>query len=115
MKKLLSALAIMLFSFSCSFAQSTTIVKTKSAPTRAIVTKSPGSPAVVQTPAQAKNTVKVTTKTKMPIAKTETKVTVTNAARPLKNDGTPDKRYKVNAGMKKDGTPDKRYNKNKKP
>ena len=114
MKKLLSALAIMLFSFSCSFAQSTTIVKTKSAPTRAIVTKSPGSPAVVQTPAQAKKTVLVTNKAKLPMVKPGTSVAVTNAARPLKNDGTPDKRYKVNAGIKNDGTPDKRYNKNKK-
>jgi len=32
---------------------------------------------------------------------------------PLKADGTPDKRFKVNKKLKKDGTPDKRFSGNK--
>lgn len=31
----------------------------------------------------------------------------------MKKDGTPDKRYKENKNLKKDGTPDKRYKENK--
>ena len=31
----------------------------------------------------------------------------------MKQDGTPDKRYKANKTLKKDGTPDKRYKANK--
>lgn len=36
-----------------------------------------------------------------------------NSAVKLKKDGTPDKRYKANQKLKKDGTPDKRYKENK--
>lgn len=32
-----------------------------------------------------------------------------NSAVKMKKDGTPDKRYKANQHLKKDGTPDKRY------
>lgn len=116
MKKLIMAAAILLFTAG-TYAQTTT-VQTKTTPVKAIVTKTPGSPATVQTPAAARSTVKVTTKQKMHPVNATTKVkvaTTTSAARPMKSDGTPDKRYKVNEGIKKDGTPDKRYKNNKKP
>ena len=51
-------------------------------------------------------------------AKTEQKATDANG-KPMKKDGTPDKRYKENKAAaaegpkKKDGTPDKRYKANK--
>ncbi len=35
------------------------------------------------------------------------------AGRPVKADGTPDKRFKANKAVKKDGTPDKRFKANK--
>jgi hypothetical protein len=56
--------------------------------------------------------------TKKEKATTEKKATDASA-KPLKKDGTPDKRYKENKGTategpkKKDGTPDKRYKANK--
>ena len=37
------------------------------------------------------------------------KPVATNSAVKMKKDGTPDKRYKANQHLKKDGTPDKRY------
>ncbi|QOW10903.1 hypothetical protein Q73A0000_11305 [Kaistella flava (ex Peng et al. 2021)] len=37
------------------------------------------------------------------------KPAATNSAVKMKKDGTPDKRYKANEHLKKDGTPDKRY------
>lgn len=63
---------------------------------------------MAQAPASAKTTDKKKDKTEKTIA----------AGQPLKKDGTPDKRYKVNktdikGPVKKDGTPDMRYKSNK--
>ncbi|WP_113660782.1 hypothetical protein [Pedobacter nanyangensis] len=93
MKKILTLVAVALFGFSTSFAQTATTVK--------------------QAPKKAATVVKTETK------KAEKKATST--ATKLKADGTPDMRYKENKAAKvvtagpkkKDGTADMRYKVNK--
>ncbi len=60
-----------------------------------------------------------TARKKAPAAVKLEKVKPSTDARPVKKDGTPDKRFSVNKStkegpLKKDGTPDMRYKKNKK-
>lgn len=129
MKKLIIA-AIALTGFSAaSFAQSAPAVK-KTAPSKMqvvknVTAKKEDGKVVAINKVAAPAPVAVT---KTPVVKTETKaiavtktapVAKTNAAVPLKKDGTPDKRFKSNTStaagpLKKDGTADMRYKANKK-
>ncbi|MDC8106294.1 hypothetical protein ACNFU2_15500 [Chryseobacterium sp. PTM-20240506] len=71
------------------------------------------------TPATATKTVQQAPKTlkaqeaPKTLKATETKSAATSNGMKMKKDGTPDKRYKANKHLKKDGTPDKRYKANK--
>jgi hypothetical protein len=88
MKKLFTALSIIL-GLGLASAQQVTPAKTTTAPPAkgakmTTVTKPAAKPAMAAKPAA-------------------------NSGMKLKKDGTPDKRYKSNQHLKKDGTPDKRY------
>ncbi|WES96749.1 hypothetical protein P2W68_18100 [Chryseobacterium arthrosphaerae] len=96
MKKLLSAMSLIL-GLGLATAQQTAPAKSAPAhpPVKATTAKT-------ATPAEVKAAKPMDTKAKpaQPAAK-------------MKKDGTPDKRYKENKHLKKDGTPDKRYKANK--
>jgi hypothetical protein len=89
MKKLLSAMSIIL-GLGLATAQQT-VPATKTSTHQTVKPVKMAKPATVTTakPADAPATVK------------------------MKKDGTPDKRYNANKNLKKDGTPDKRYKTNK--
>ena len=99
MKKLAFILAVVFLSVS-TFGQTT-------APVAKTTTKDDQTKTVAATQTQTVKTVADTTKTKV-------------AAKTIKKDGTPDKRFKANkttvkptGPVKKDGTPDMRYKTNK--
>lgn len=120
MKKLLSLLAIALFSISASYAQATVAVPVSKQTAKNV------NAAKAAVPAAKKEVKKVETKavaTKAAAtntAKTVTRTTASKAAK-LKADGTPDMRYAENktkavtvqGPKKKDGTADMRYKANK--
>ena len=123
MKKLIIA-AIALVGFSAaSFAQVIPVKKNDASKMQVVknVTAKKADAKVVAINKVTKPTVPAVTKTAVvtkPVVTTKA-VTKTNAAAPLKKDGTPDKRFKASQGiaagpLKKDGTADLRYKANKK-
>lgn len=92
MKRLILAIAVIIWSAGASFAQTT-----------------PAKPAQEKT-----KTAKKATKETQAATATAPATTAAASAKPLKKDGTPDKRYKENKHVKKDGTADKRFKENKK-
>lgn len=131
MKRLIiAAIALMGFS-AASFAQATPAVKKDAASKMQVVKKTDGKGSeakvaamnkVTKTaPTAAANNPAVQKQNASGAAASAKKETVvkTNAAAPLKKDGTPDMRYKANQGiakgpLKKDGTADMRFKANKK-
>ena len=95
MKKLLTAMSLVLGLGLATAQQTAPATASKTAPAMAS-----------KTAQQAPKTVKATE------AKMATKSTSAEGMK-MKKDGTPDKRYKANKNLKKDGTPDKRYKANK--
>ncbi len=79
-----------------------------------ITTKTHSTPAVKSTTVKVNSGAGKTTVVSKTTANPSNRMAVTRVERPLKMDGTPDKRYKVNTGIRKDGKPDKRYKANKK-
>ena len=82
-----------------------------------LVTMAVGLGAQAQTTVQKSKTEKkdgVTKVEKETSVTTKNSKTVAKEGVVLKNDGTPDKRYKEKVHVKKDGTPDRRYKENKK-
>ena len=92
MKKLLSALSVVLGLGLASAQQVATKTTTTIPPAKAVKMQ----------------TVKKEVQAKPEVAMKAT-ATPVNSSVKMKKDGTPDKRYKANQHLKKDGTPDKRY------
>jgi hypothetical protein len=124
MKKLIiAALALVGFS-AASFAQSTPAVKKTEPSKMQVVKKTTGAKTDAKVVALNKGSKPAQVAVaKTAVVKKETKpvavskpvvVAKTNAATPLKKDGTPDKRYAENKHLKTDGTKDMRYKANKK-
>lgn len=114
MKKLVSAMSLLLGLGLATAQQTHPATTTQTAPPKVVKVETHKT-----MPTQAQNDKKIkTVSPKSAVAITSTKKTKTPkiTAKPgvkLKKDGTPDKRYKENQHLKKDGTPDKRYKENK--
>ena len=93
MKKLLTALSVILFLGSASAQQVTPAKKEITPPVKSVKLQ----------------TAKTEASTKPAMA---VKPAGTNSALKMKKDGTPDRRFKANQKLKKDGTPDKRFKEN---
>ncbi|MFT3701997.1 MAG: hypothetical protein QM802_06495 [Agriterribacter sp.] len=94
MKKFILAIVVLLFSAGVTFAQTTKPAKEKAKTTKKAAAATTATPAAATAAAP----------TAAPAA----------SAKPVKKDGTPDKRFKENKHTKKDGTADKRFKENKK-
>lgn len=119
MKKVILAVIALMGLSAAGFAQTNAPAK-KAQPAKMQVTTKATSTRAPQAKTPVVNKT-VTASTSAPAMQAASKAIVKNTAKPLKKDGTPDRRYKANKRMakvhhmKKNGSPDKRFKENKQP
>lgn len=113
MKKLVTAMSLLLGLGLASAQQTHPAAVSKTAPVKAVKgdQHKKEMPATAQVHSKEKAVVAKPAVAVTPVHKTEPKM-VASTGMKMKKDGTPDKRYKENKHLKKDGTPDKRYKTN---